>query len=108
MDDALFAKLQEVTLVNKSGVTYQEFRKTLSPQWGRVWVQIALGWLALILLHILILLFSGRHIVADVGLVVVGAVLIGYVVAYLQLFLHEAAHSGLTLWTLTSRDMRVL
>lgn len=95
MDDALFAKLQELTLVNKSGVTYQEFRRMLTPHWRLVWAQIALGWVMLIVSSVLIFFLSGRHAVADVALIVGGAMLIGYNVAYLQLFLHEAAHYNL-------------
>jgi fatty acid desaturase len=36
-------------------------------------------------------LLSGRHLVLDGALVVSGSVLIGFIVAFLQLFLHEAA-----------------
>jgi fatty acid desaturase len=72
-----------------------EFRKRLTPQWGIVWSHIAMGWMALVASNFLIILLSGRHLAMDLLLVGGGSILIGFVIAYLQLFLHEAAHYNL-------------
>ena len=84
MDEELFAKLRESRLVNKSGVTYREFRKTLTPQWSLVWSQIAIAWVMLIVSNSFIFFLSGRHVAIDTLLVVGGSLLIGYI--------HETAH----------------
>ena len=67
---------------------YAVFRNGLTPDHGKVWRDMALGYLALI------------GTVAGVGVsgwiaVPVGALFIGFAVAYLQLFMHEGAHYGL-------------
>ena len=82
-------------LVNQAGLTYREFRGTLTPRWGVVWLHIALGWLALIATNAIIILWSGRHWAIDGALFGVGSILIGFILAYLMLFLHEAVHFNL-------------
>lgn len=72
-----------------------EFRKTLTPRWGVVWSHIGLGWMALVLLNLGIAFVSGQHLVLDFLLIGAGSMLIGFVIAYLQLFFHEAAHFNL-------------
>ena len=95
MQDELFRKLRKSTLVNTSGATYTDFRKTLIPRWGLVWLHIGLGWGALLLTAGGILVLSGRSLLIDVLLVGAGSLLMGYILAYLQLFFHEAAHYNL-------------
>ena len=67
---------------------YLRFRRTLSPDFAKVKRDIAAGYAALLL--ILAGVWLGGLIAVPLG-----AVLIGYAVAYLQLFIHEAAHFGL-------------
>ena len=67
---------------------YAEFRRTLTPDYRRVRRDIALGYAAL----------AGA--VAATGTIgywaiPAGALTIGFFIAYLQLFIHEAAHFGL-------------
>jgi len=67
---------------------YVAFRNALVPDFSKVWRELALGYLALIV------------IVAGVGMIgwialPLGALLIGFAIAYLQLFMHEAAHYGI-------------
>ncbi|MCI0590224.1 MAG: fatty acid desaturase [Gammaproteobacteria bacterium] len=95
MQDELLAKLRKSALVNKAGLTYKQFRKSLTPKWGIVWSHIAMGWMALVVSNLLIILLSGRHLAMDLLLVGGGSILIGFIIAYLQLFLHEAAHYNL-------------
>src|SRR5262249_22015137 len=69
--------------------------KTLTPKWRIVWFHLAMGWVALVASNLLIILLSGRHMIMDLLLVGCGSILIGYIIAYLQLFFHEAAHYNL-------------
>src|SRR5688572_7011032 len=95
MHDELLVKLPKSSLVNKAGLTYMEFKKTLTPRWGVIWFDIAMGWLALGVLNSVIFVLAGRHLMLDSLLFAGGAVLTGYIIAYLQLFFHEAAHYNL-------------
>jgi len=95
MHDELFVELRKSALANEAGVTFTEFRKTLTPKWGVVWAHIAMGWAALLLSNVAILLLAGRHWAIDVLLVGGGSILIGFIIAYLLLFLHEAGHYNL-------------
>ncbi len=72
----------------ETGGDYSEYRNGLAPDYGMVRRDIALGYLAL------------AAIIAAVGMaglfaIPAGAALIGFAIAYLQLFIHEAAHFGL-------------
>lgn len=82
-------------VVNSNGINYSDFRKKLKPNFEKVWRDIFLGYLALIVL-------AGFSVVAQEMLVKntwqifiympFMALFMGYVIAYLQLFVHEAAH----------------
>lgn len=72
---------------------YGHFRRTLTPQYGTVWRDIALGYAGLAAILTVCGLVSG--IIAGLAAAVIGAVFIGFMIAYLQLFIHEAAHWGL-------------
>lgn len=77
----------------ETGGTYRPAVQALAPRYGRVWRDIALGYLALALILGLVGLPAGPWAgLAQVGL---GAVGIGYALAFLQLFIHEAAHANL-------------
>jgi fatty acid desaturase len=72
----------------ETGGAYAAFRSSLKPRYAAVWRDIAGGYLAL------------AAIVSLVGVggilaVPFGAAAIGFTIAYLQLFIHEAAHYGL-------------
>lgn len=95
MQDELFTHLRKTALVNSKGQTYTDFRKMLTPKWSMVWFHISMGWLALVASQLGIAFSSGKHIVLDGLIIVVGSILIGYIIAYLQLFFHEAAHFNL-------------
>ncbi|MFK7847961.1 MAG: fatty acid desaturase [Rhodothermales bacterium] len=95
MQDELSKELQKSALINSKGETYMEFRKTLTPRWGVVWSHIALGWMALALFNLSIVLLSGQHLAMDFLLIGIGSIVIGFNIAYLQLFFHEAAHFNL-------------
>lgn len=80
-------------LVDASGRTFRSQRRLWTPRFGIVWLHILAGHVALVALGVFCWLqFGGAMAVVQV---VVGAVGFGYVHAYLQLFLHEAAHYNL-------------
>lgn len=73
---------------------YLRFLGSLTPRYWRVWLDIALGYL--FLAATVYLAGLGSSGIAHVAGTVLGALAVGYGVAYLQLFLHEAAHYHLT------------
>jgi fatty acid desaturase len=81
-------------LIEESGGRYKDFLKELSPDYKRVWIDIGFGYVMLALCLFVVTLFSGIW-----GLLVaapLGAVFVGFWIAYLQLFLHAAAHFNLS------------
>lgn len=86
-------------LRNTPGLDYSAFRKTLSPAFGRVRRDILLGYAGTALVLVAVSLVPG--LLPALIAAAFGAIGIGLAVAYLQLFLHEAAHFNL------ARDRRV-
>jgi fatty acid desaturase len=81
-------------LVDEKGVRYRDFRRTLTPHYGRVWRDIAAGYAFLFTVPVVIALWDPSAGLA-IGAAVVGALLVGYTLAYLNNFFHEAAHHNL-------------
>jgi fatty acid desaturase len=79
------------TLVDDDGRDYRSFRARLTPRWGLVWLQLGAGYLALAAIVGGLAAWDPSGIAA-VAAALGGAVLVGYVVAYLNNFFHEAAH----------------
>lgn len=77
----------------ETGSGYAAFRKSLTPHFGRVWLDLALGYLALA--GVLVAVGQVSGILTGLAAATLGAVVVGYLVAYLQLFIHEAAHGNL-------------
>jgi fatty acid desaturase len=82
------------TLVDDNGISYRKFRGTLAPRWGRIWVEIAAAYAVLALILVILALWDPGFPVA-IGAVLVGAMVIGYTLQYLNNFFHEAAHYNL-------------
>ena len=80
------------SVVDKNQVTYTSFRKTLLPYYQKVWRDIFIGWVFLIL-PIMVSPFIPDTIFIIVAIFF--PVYFGYVLAYLHLFIHEAAHFNL-------------
>lgn len=82
------------TLVDDQGRSYKEYRAGLAPRYGVVWLHISLGY------AVLVAVLAGIAIL-DPGfpesalVVAAGALLIGYTLAFLNNFFHEAAHFNL-------------
>jgi len=88
--DESLAFLKRNALVDDDGLSFREFRRRLTPRYGIVWSHVALGYIALVVIGAAIVVTAP---VAPAWLrVVVGALLFGFVQAFIQLFLHEAAH----------------
>ncbi|MEO5695420.1 MAG: fatty acid desaturase [Usitatibacter sp.] len=87
-----FDRIPKADLVDESGMAYPELRRTLSPRYAIVWRDILLGHLVLIATVYGLVAASGLGVVAQCAAAVAGAAVIGYGVAYLMLFFHEAAH----------------
>ena len=87
-----FDALDRNRLRNSGGVTFPEFRKTLRPLYARVWRDIAIGYLALALAVALAVEAQAHWGLYSLALAPALACLVGYSVAYLQLFFHEAGH----------------
>lgn len=82
-------------LKNEQGVSYLEFRRSLRPNRLRVGLDLALGAVALAATVWLAIEALDAFLRAWPVFIFLAAVSLGYWMAYLQLFIHEAAHSNL-------------
>ena len=89
--------LVKAGLHNSSGIFYTDFKKTLKPDYKKVWIDIFLGW-AIIFLTLLSagVLFHHGNLIFKFIVFLVAAKLTGYMIAYLVNFFHEAAHYNIT------------
>src|SRR5262245_38902803 len=94
MEDELFLRLRKSGLVDHAGLSFKEFRKRLTPQFAVVWLNIAATWMCIIVCNVFLILFPAHGVIQAI-VVAVGALLIGFLVAYLQLFIHEGAHRNI-------------
>jgi fatty acid desaturase len=78
-------------LVDDRGVAYRDFRRQLTPRWGRVWLELIAAYavLALVLAGIAVL-DPGWPRTLPVALV--GGAVFGYTIHFINCFFHEAAH----------------
>jgi fatty acid desaturase len=81
------------TMTREMGSKYIEFRNGLAPDYRRVRIDIGLGYVALFLWMAIIGQASGM--LFGLGAAAIGAIGVGFLIAYLQLFIHEAAHFNL-------------
>jgi fatty acid desaturase len=79
-------------LVDRAGRSYTEFRSGLRTRWWRVWIEIGAAYLAFGLTAGAAHWATGTYPDAWLASVPAAAVMFGYWMAYLQLFIHEAAH----------------
>ena len=89
-----FAKVRS-TIRSNDGTEYLQFVAGLRPRYDVVYRDIALGYAALLATSWLVSLSISLAWLQGVTLLA-GAVSIGFWIAYLQLFMHEAAHYNLT------------
>lgn len=79
-------------LVDSSGRTLKDFRRGLKPSFARVWFDIGAGYVALAAIVAAVIGVDQRFPRAFAATALIGGLAIGYVLAFLQLFFHEAAH----------------
>ncbi len=84
--------IQKSDVTSADGIKYTDFKKQFSPNFLKVWADILLGYLALVGIMYLIVYLETTFPQLFFITVPLAAFLIGYSIAYLQLFLHEAAH----------------
>lgn len=92
LDEKKFHSIK-LTLINKEGISYHDFKKTLQPNYSKIAFHIATGWLMIVIciiasLYINQIATTSLKIVASLA----DAALLGFVVNYLSNFFHEAAH----------------
>src|SRR5436853_2420316 len=81
-------------LVDSRGRRHVDFVRNLRPDYTRVYLDIALGY-GCLAVSMAVCIWVSAHPVPKAAAVLVSAGLIGYWVAYLQLFIHEGAHFNL-------------
>jgi len=92
LDESNFHKLKN-GLKNSNGISYTDFKKTLKPDYNKVWIDIISGWAGLIMVLLTVFwLFKHAGMLFSVFITISAAVLLGYIIAYLINFFHEAAH----------------
>jgi fatty acid desaturase len=79
-------------IANSQGTRYVDFVKTLSPHYGRLFLDIGLGYSALLVTCVLVVALPANGVMPGWLAASLGALLIGFWIAYLQLFIHEGAH----------------
>jgi fatty acid desaturase len=92
-ETALFRRWRD-DLRDDSGQTYAEMKERLVPRYGRVWGQLAIAYLALVATAWGMIALQA-HLWAwwQAGVAgLPGGMLVGYLVAFIALWLHEAAH----------------
>lgn len=87
--------LDKDAVINREGQRYAEFRKTLAPRYARVWGGILVGLGLTLGLWGLTFFMQLRFPALWFLTVPFGAVLIGYGMAFVQLFFHEGTHYNL-------------
>lgn len=90
-----FIRLRD-TLCASDGRKYREFKASLEPHYLRAWTQIALGYLAMILTGIGLYALLPMPWWLALPTATGGAAVIGYAMAFVNLFFHEAAHYNLS------------
>jgi fatty acid desaturase len=83
---------EKSNLVDKQGRKFRDLRRELQPRLARVWMHILAGHAVLAATAVGLFVVQPYVGLAGLALVPVGALVIGYTIAYIQLFFHEAAH----------------
>lgn len=87
-----FESVRKRDLIDSHGVDLLTFRKSLHPNFMRIWFDIALGLVVLALIPIFFAQLEPRNPIFGLIAALPVSVSIGYVIAYINLFFHEAAH----------------
>jgi len=87
-----FGTVDKTTIVNSHGVKYIDFRNRLIPKYGRAWFEIFLGYFGLAVVLFITAYAQKVNILLGLLTIPLGGLLVGYIVASLHLFIHEASH----------------
>lgn len=79
-------------IVNNNNLGYFDFKKTLTPDYFKVWLDLLFGLTILPVIGILVFAFNNYFPFGFIFWIISGSILFGYSMAYIQLFFHEAAH----------------
>jgi fatty acid desaturase len=93
LDEKIFHTIKG-SLLNKKGMSYSAFKKTLQPDYSRIWIEIAIGWVSLLLVFV-VSFYSFKSIVPIWPKIIIAfsaAAIAGFTVSYIINFFHEAAH----------------
>ena len=87
--------LEEISfddVINSNGISYTDFRNSLQPKYAKVTYDIIKGYFFLLLIAGA-LFYLCAQFPAFYGIIIpLSSILIGYIAAYLALFIHEAGH----------------
>lgn len=79
-------------VVNTQGTPYRTFRRGLVPRFSRVWLPIACAYLLLAVTMWLLTAVTAWPVWSQLCAAAVGALVTGYAIAFIALYIHEAAH----------------
>jgi fatty acid desaturase len=79
-------------LVDSQGRSFKDVRRELKPRLAQVWTHILAGHAVLVGTAVGLFVAQDRLGMVAFAVAPVGALVIGYTMAYIQLFFHEAAH----------------
>ena len=83
-------------LVDAEGRAFKDYKRELRPRYAIVWRDILMGHVALVGIVVAVVIADRRSFALSTVAVAVGALGIGFVLAYIQLFFHEAAHFNIS------------
>jgi fatty acid desaturase len=78
--------------INEKGISYAVFRSQLSPRYSKVYFDVFKGYFFMFFLAGLFIYIENHFYFYSWILVILFALLVGYIAAYIALFIHEAAH----------------
>ncbi len=92
---AEFATVSKESIQSNAGVKFKEFRRTLEPRFGVVWLHIFSAYAVLVLVAFGLTGLVGASLGVSLLCTLLGGFIFGYTIAFIQLFFHEAAHYNL-------------
>jgi len=84
--------IDRAELKDSRGLSFKEHKRSLTPRWARVWIDIGAGYLVIAGTMVALVQLEDRLPRLVPLWIVLGAMVFGYTIAFVQLFLHEAAH----------------
>ena len=95
MQARTFSELDAIdkgTILDARGRSLKDAKRDLRPRFAIVWRDLLAGHLVLVATAAAVVVADGRSLVVSIVAALAGALVIGFALAYIQLFIHEAAH----------------